>query len=73
MHQKQSRMARAGLKLGIRDVADIAKVSTNTIIRLEAGEELRERTIEDVRRIYEEAGAKFINADDWVGVMVKRE
>lgn len=71
MHPTQSRMARAALKMGIRDVATNAKVSTNTLIRLEAGEELKQRTLEDLRRIYEDAGVKFIDADEWVGVMVR--
>jgi DNA-binding XRE family transcriptional regulator len=42
-------MARAGLGMSVRDLAEAAKVSTNTIVRLEAGEELKERTIEAVR------------------------
>jgi transcriptional regulator with XRE-family HTH domain len=66
-------MARAALKLGVRDVAEAAKVSTQTIGRLESGEELRERTVEDIRRAYEAAGAKFITADEWIGVMVRAE
>lgn len=71
MHPVQSRMARTALKLGIRDVAKAAKVSTSTIFRLENGEELRERTVIDIQRVYEEAGARFVNADEWVGILVK--
>jgi DNA-binding XRE family transcriptional regulator len=69
----QSRMARAALQLGMRDAAKAAKVSANTIIRLEGGEDLKERTVEDIRRAYETAGAKFVDDGEWIGVMVKRE
>lgn len=71
MKPVQSRMARAALQLGIRDLAQAAKVSTNTISRLENGEDLRERTIEDIRRAYEAAGARFIEDGDWIGTMVR--
>ena len=73
MHPAQSKMARAALKLGVREAAEAAKVSTQTVSRLESGEELREHTVEDIRRAYEAAGARFINADGWVGVLVKAE
>ena len=73
MNSVQSRMARAALQLGIRDLAKAAKVSSNTISRLESGEELRERTADDIRRAYEEKGARFIEDDEWVGVAIKRE
>ncbi|MFG1179943.1 helix-turn-helix domain-containing protein [Xanthobacter sp. V2C-9] len=53
-------MARAGLGLSVRDLAQRAQVSTNTISRLEAGEELKPRTVEAVQRALEEAGAEFI-------------
>ncbi len=71
MKPVQSRMARAALRLGIRDIADAAKVSTQTITRLENGEELRERTLEDIQRAYEAAGAKFVEEGEWAGTLVK--
>lgn len=39
------RAARAALKLGVRDLADLADVSPNTIARLERGEKMHPRTI----------------------------
>lgn len=72
MNSVQSRMARAALQLGIRDLAKAAKVSSNTISRLESGEELRERTADDVRRAFEVKGVRFIEDDEWVGVAIKR-
>lgn len=41
MTPAQSRMARAALQLGIRDVAKLAGVAASTISRLEAGETLQ--------------------------------
>jgi transcriptional regulator with XRE-family HTH domain len=56
----QSRMARAALNLGVRDVAEAAGVSTNTITRLERGEELLPRTVADIRAALESAGIIFL-------------
>jgi transcriptional regulator with XRE-family HTH domain len=53
-------MARAALEMGIRELAEAAKVSTNTITRFERGEPLRERTIDAVKAALEEAGVEFI-------------
>ena len=53
-------MARAGLGLGVRELAEQAKVSTNTISRLERGEDLYPRTIEAIRAALEAAGIVFI-------------
>ena len=56
----QSRMARAALDWGVRDLARAAQVSTDTVSRLERGEELKERTVDDIRRALEDAGAEFL-------------
>lgn len=60
MTPEQCRMARAGLNLGVRDLAGLAQVSTNTITRLERGESLYPRTIEAIRTALEAAGVEFI-------------
>lgn len=60
MTPQQCRMARAGLGLGVRELAELAEVSTNTISRLERGESLYPRTVEAIRRVLEAAGAVFI-------------
>ena len=67
----QSRMARSALKIGIKEVAASAKVSSNTITRLESGEPLKDRTVEDIQRAYEAAGARFIEEGGWAGVLVR--
>ncbi|WP_205666071.1 helix-turn-helix domain-containing protein [Aquabacter cavernae] len=60
MTPEQCKMARAGLGLSVRQLAEKARVSTNTISRLEAGEELKPRTVEAIQRALEEAGVEFI-------------
>jgi transcriptional regulator with XRE-family HTH domain len=60
MTPAQCRMARAAIDLGIRDLAEAAKVSTNTITRFERGEPLRERTVDAIRSALESAGVEFI-------------
>ena len=71
MTPAQSRMARAALQLGIRDVAKLAKVAPSTISRLEAGETLQSRTVEAIQHALEKAGVVFINGDQ-PGVRLKR-
>ena len=53
-------MARAALELGVREVAEAAKVSTNTVTRLEKGDALKPRTIDAIRRVLEAAGVIFV-------------
>ena len=60
MNSSQCKMARAALGLGVRELAELAKVSPDTVARLERGETLRERTIEAVRAALESAGVEFI-------------
>lgn len=54
-------MARAALGLGIRELAEAAQVSPSTVTRLEAGDELKPRTVEAVQRALEDAGVIFID------------
>jgi transcriptional regulator with XRE-family HTH domain len=63
MNAAQCRMARAALGLGIRELAEKAKVSPSTITRLEAGEELKPRTVEAVQMALEAQGIEFTNGD----------
>jgi transcriptional regulator with XRE-family HTH domain len=60
MSPLQCRMARAALGLGVRELAAAAKVSTDTVARFERGEDLKERTIEALQRVFETAGVEFI-------------
>lgn len=66
-------MARVALGLGVRELAETAKVSPDTIARLERGESLKERTVEAVRRALEEAGVIFIAENgDGPGVRLRK-
>ncbi|MBB2971437.1 transcriptional regulator [Mesorhizobium sp. RMAD-H1] len=56
----QCRMARAALRLGVLDLAKLAEVSTNTIVRFERGEDLKQTTVDHLRSVLEAAGIEFI-------------
>ena len=67
----QCRMARAGLKLGIQELARIVDMSPNTISRFERGENMHRRSVKAIREALEEAGAEFIitaNGHDSVAI-----
>jgi transcriptional regulator with XRE-family HTH domain len=69
----QCRMARTALEMGVRELADAAKVSTNTITRFERGEPLRERTIDALRAALESTGVEFIPENGGgVGVRLRK-
>ena len=70
MNAAQCRMARAALRLSVRDLAKLAQVATGTITRLEAGEALQARTLADIRHALEKAGVVFTNGDE-PGVRLK--
>jgi predicted transcriptional regulator len=55
----QCKMARAALGLGVRDLAALARVSTDTIARLERGEKLKPATITAIAAALEKAGVIF--------------
>ena len=50
MDARQSRMARAALQWGIRELGKKASVAPSTISRFEAGEALQPRTLEAIQR-----------------------
>jgi hypothetical protein len=61
-------MARTGLVIGIRALATAARVSTQTLVRLERGALLRPATMARIRTALEEMGAEF--GDDGASVTV---
>ncbi|WP_273795062.1 helix-turn-helix domain-containing protein [Brucella intermedia] len=63
MNGLQCRLARIALGLGVRELAKAAEVSTETIVRLEKGENLRPATLERIRNVLEEAGIVFISEE----------
>jgi transcriptional regulator with XRE-family HTH domain len=56
----QSKMARAAVGWGVRDLAKEAGVSVDTVSRLERGEELQPRTLAAIQAALEAAGVEFI-------------
>lgn len=60
----QIRMARAALGWTIVEFAERAKVSTNTLVRLERGDELKQSTLDHLRRVLERAGIEFLIDND---------
>ncbi|TPI60685.1 transcriptional regulator [Mesorhizobium sp. B3-1-3] len=53
-------MARAALGWGVLDLSKEAKISTQTIVRFERGEALKQSTVELIRSTFESAGIEFI-------------
>lgn len=73
MRAVQCKMARVALGLGVRELAQLAQVAPATVSRLEAGEELKPRTVEAIQRALEEAGVEFIPENGGgAGVRLKR-
>ncbi|WOJ89905.1 hypothetical protein RZS28_00895 [Methylocapsa polymorpha] len=66
-------MARAALKMGVREVAALAQVSPNTITRIEADLPSNASTISVVRSALEAAGVIFVEENgEGAGVRLKK-
>jgi transcriptional regulator with XRE-family HTH domain len=61
MNSVQSKMARAAVGWGVRDLAKAAGVSADTVSRLERGEDILPRTLAAIRNALEAAGVIFID------------
>ena len=57
----QVRMARAALGWGVRDLAENAGVTANTVSRFENGADALGNTIRKIQRALEDAGVEFID------------
>lgn len=69
----QCRMARVALGLGVRELAELARVSVDTIARLERGEALKERTVHTIQAALEKGGVSFIaEPGGGVGVLPRK-
>ncbi len=70
----QCKLGRTAVGYGIRDLAIKAKVSPNTISRLERGEVMHDETLAKVRKALEKAGVKFISENGGgVGVRLSKK
>jgi transcriptional regulator with XRE-family HTH domain len=63
MKPVQMKMARAALGWGVRELAKKAKVTANTVTRIENGADARQSTIDALRRALEAGGVEFTNGD----------
>ena len=63
----QLRMARAAIGWGVRELAEKAGVTANTVTRIENGADAKQSTIDALQRALEAAGIEFTN-DDQLGV-----
>jgi len=52
-------MARAALRIGVRELAALAKVAPGSVARFEAGLTLQDRTIAAMHTALEKAGVEF--------------
>jgi transcriptional regulator with XRE-family HTH domain len=64
-------MARSGLRWSLSDLAQQSGVSRRTIARFELGGRVSAESLEARRLTLERAGAKFIENDQAVGVVLK--
>ena len=67
----QLRMARTALGWGVRDLADAAGVSPNTVSRFENGADARADTLMHLQEVLERGGVVFVPADDTAGPGVR--
>ncbi|MDR6100482.1 transcriptional regulator with XRE-family HTH domain [Agrobacterium larrymoorei] len=69
----QCKLARVALDWSVIQLADAAQVSTQTVTRLERGEELRPSTLARIRQALEDGGIEFIPENGGgVGVRFKK-
>ena len=73
--RRHLRMARSGLGLSIRELAELSGMNKATIVRLEAGTSVRSSTLAAVRQVLESQGAEFLSCDKKgrVAVSIKRD
>jgi transcriptional regulator with XRE-family HTH domain len=64
MKAVQLRMARAALRWGVRELAEKAGVTANTVTRIELGADAKRSTIDALQRTLEAAGIEFIPQND---------
>ena len=68
MSPEQCRMARAGLSITTRDLADAARVSISTITRFESGQTIPSMTVALFQRALERQGVDFVADGQKVGL-----
>jgi transcriptional regulator with XRE-family HTH domain len=59
----QLRMARAAVAWGVRELAEKAGVTANTVTRIENGADAKQSTLDRLQHALEAAGVEFTNGD----------
>jgi transcriptional regulator with XRE-family HTH domain len=59
----QLRMARAAVGWGVRELAEQAGVTANTVTRIENGADAKQSTMDALQRALEAAGLEFTNGE----------
>lgn len=62
MNSDQARMARALVQLGVREIAQKAGVTPNTVSRIENGGDAKQSTMEALKAVYVSLGVQFLEA-----------
>ena len=70
MKAVQLRMARAAVGWGVRELADRAGVTANTVTRIENGADAKQSTMDRLQTALEAVGVEFTNGDQ-PGVRLK--
>ena len=60
---EQWRMARASIKIGVRELAKLSRTSVNSLVKMERGIYVHYRITDCVRSILEAKGVQFIGED----------
>ncbi|WP_246725587.1 helix-turn-helix transcriptional regulator [Beijerinckia sp. L45] len=72
MTPEQCRMARAGLSISTRDLADTARVSVSTITRFESGQSIPSMTVGLFQKALERQGVDFVTNGANVGIWLNK-
>ncbi|ATU92753.1 helix-turn-helix domain-containing protein [Phyllobacterium zundukense] len=72
MNAVQLKMARVAAGWGVRELAKAAGVTANTVTRIEKGADAKQSTMDALQKALEARQMKFVNADEWSGVMIKQ-
>ena len=72
MKAVQLRMARAAVGWGVRELAERAGVTANTVTRIENGADAKQSTMDALQRTLEAAGLEFTDGEQ-PGVRLRKE
>lgn len=61
MKPVQIKMARAAIGWGVRELAEKAGVTANTVTRIENGADAKQSTIDRLKEALEDAGVEFLD------------